>query len=172
MKKVGIVLALVASIGFAKSGEEIYKSKCMACHTIDKMKKPMLAPPLAKVSARIKFVKKDKEKFIAFVKDYITNPAKEKSVCFKRVFKKFNVMPPIGKSMSDEEKTAVAEWMYGLDTTKFEKMFKSGMKCGNGKCGGAKKGMMKCGMGQCDDKKKKSMKCGNGKCGAVKIETH
>lgn len=167
MKKLLFVLTILATVSFAKSGEDIYKNRCMACHTVNKMKKHMLAPPLAKVSARIKFVKKDKDKFIAFVKDYITNPAKEKSVCFKRVFKKFNVMPAIGKGMKDAEKTAVAEWMYSLDTAKFEKMFKSGMKCGSGmkKCE-----TRKCGNGKCGNSK--PMKCGAGKCGAVKIPTH
>ena len=167
MKRLTLGLLVLVSVTFAKNGEDVYKDRCMACHTVNKMKKHMMAPPLAKVSARVKFVKKDKEKFIAFVKDYITNPSKNKSVCFKRVFKKFNVMPAIGKSMSDEDKTAVAEWMYGLDTAKFEKMFQSGMKCGGGmkKCETKKCGSEKCGGA-------KPMKCGSGKCGAVKIPTH
>ena len=149
MKKIVAGLLMLSVFGFAKSGEDVYKQKCMACHTIDKKTKTMKAPPLAMVSARVKMVKRDKANFIEFVKDYITNPDKNKGVCFPRAYKKFGVMPPIGKSMSDAEKTAVAKWMYSLNTAKFEKMFKGGMKCGGGSC----------------DNKKPKMKCGPGKCG-------
>jgi len=43
-------------------------------------------------------------------------------------------------------------------------------KCGEGKCGGAKKKEAKCGEGKCGAKKKakKEGKCGEGKCGGAK----
>ena len=119
-----------------------------------KMKKSgMRAPAMPMVSARLKSNLKTREEFIAFVEDYIANPSKEKGFC----------MPPIGKGMSKEDRAVVAAWLY--DNYKDAGMCGmkgkgKGMKCGAGKCGGAKK------------KEAKGMKCGAGKCGSVQIETH
>ena len=41
-------------------------------------------------------------------------------------------------------------------------------KCGEGKCGDAKKKEGKCGEGKCGEAKKKEGKCGEGKCGEGK----
>ena len=154
----------------ANSGEEIFKAKCASCHTMQPpgaMAKPgtpafkkamdeLKAPPMAKVSSMIKMHYDTKEAYVKFVTDYITKPDADKTVCMKNAIKGFGLMPAIGASMNDEEKTAVAEWIYdnAKATPKLQKM-----KCGAGKCGG---GM---GKGMMQKPKAGGMKCAAGKCG-------
>ncbi len=108
-------------------GYGVYKKTCSSCHpetvSPEKMAKirdviksggnpPFKAPPMSEVSARVKKFYPTEDKFVSFVKDYITNPSKEKGVCLPMAYKIFGVMPPIGKGMSEEEKEAVAVWLY------------------------------------------------------------
>ncbi|WP_456393053.1 c-type cytochrome [Persephonella sp.] len=110
-----------------KKGYLVYKNNCSACHwetvSPEKMRKlrqyvrehgrpPFGAPPMSEVSARVKKFYPTEEEFVAFVKDYITNPSREKGVCLPRAYKIFGVMPAVGKNMSDEAKEAVAKWLY------------------------------------------------------------
>ena len=110
-----------------KFGYQVYKKSCAACHwetvkpeQIRDIRKtvraggrpPFGAPPMSEVSARVKKFYPTEEKFVAFVKDYITNPSREKGVCMPMAYKIFGVMPPIGKGLSEEEKEAVAKWLY------------------------------------------------------------
>jgi len=190
MKKLLFTLAISASALLANSGEEIFKANCTACHSMtppkammnpgtpefEKALKELKAPPMMKVASMIRMKHEGKENFIKFMSDYITNPAMEKTVCMKNAIKGFGLMPAIGKSMSDADKTAVAEWIY--DTTKnmpaMDKM--KGMKCGQGKCGDAKPKAMKCQAGKCggnmDTPKAKAMKCQAGKCGGNSTTMH
>ena len=132
---------------------------------MQKMKKSnMKAPPMPMVSKRLKMKLSSRAEFIAFVEDYIQNPSQEKGFCMPMAYKRFGTMPPIGKTLSKEERTTIATWLYdnykgswgGSMDGKMCEMKNRGMKsmkCGGGKCGG-------------------TMKQGNAKCGAVKIETH
>jgi len=125
----------------------------------------MKAPPMPMVSMRLKkMLAQDREKFIAFVEDYIQNPSEAKGFCMPMAYKRFGTMPPIGKTLSKEERATIAAWLYdnyegswgGSMDGKMCEMKNRGMKsmkCGGGKCGGA-------------------MQKGSAKCGAVKIETH
>ncbi len=178
MKKILLTSAFVAASLFANSGEAVYKAKCMMCHKIidksamkakmaklspqerkaykQKMMQQMGAPPMNKVSARLKVFYPNKEEFVAFVKDYITNPDAKKAHCMPMALKRFGVMPPIGKSMSKADKEAVATWLYTNFHEQWQEMKscavggKKAMKCGAGKCGGGmKKPAMKCGPGKC-----------------------
>jgi len=121
-------------------------------------KSDMKAPPMPMVSKRLKMMLKTRKEFIIFVEDYIQNPSKEKGFCMPMAYKRFGTMPPIGKSLSKEERTAVASWLYdnfkgswgGSMGGKMCEMRNKSMKCGAEKCGGQ----------------------GSRKCGAVKIPTH
>ncbi len=110
-----------------KKGYLIYKNNCSMCHwetvtpeqirDVRKMvkegkKPPFAAPPMSEVSARVKKFYPTEEKFVSFVKDYITNPSKEKGVCLPVAYELFGVMPPVGKNMSEDSKEAVAKWLY------------------------------------------------------------
>ncbi len=141
MKKILLGIGIVGAIAFScqvksqeqtikptiEKGYQIYKNKCAACHwetvspeQVKDIRKtvmrggrpPFGAPPMSEVSARVKKFYPTEEKFVAFVKDYITNPSREKGVCMPMAYKVFGVMPPIGKSMTEEEKEAVAKWLY------------------------------------------------------------
>ncbi len=173
-----LLLAMFAGASlFANSGEEVFKVKCAMCHKVVDMKErqakmqalppkerkeammkfvaTLKAPPINKVSARVKHFYPKKADFVAFVKEYITHPNPKKALCMPMALKKFGTMPPIGVSMSKEQKEAVAEWMYDNFHQKWTEMKacaagKGGMKCGAGKCGGmGKKPAMKCGAGKC-----------------------
>ena len=184
----GILLASL-TLNAANSGTAVYEANCKACHMLkpmmdkekmmkmsmsermamkQKMMKTMKAPPMSKVSAKLKYdFKNDKTKVVAFIKDYIVNPDANKAHCMPMALKRFGTMPAIGKSMSDKDVNTVANWVYdNFDETWDAKamnmmcnakgMNKGAMKCASGKCGGMvkkpKAATMKCGMGKCGGK--------------------
>ncbi len=181
-----VLAALAASLLYGASGEDVYKNKCMACHKVidvkarqakmqqlspekrkEAMKKFMrtlVAPPMNKVSARLKYFYPQKKEFVAFVVDYITSPSRQKGHCMPMAYKKFGVMPPIGKRMSKTQKEAVANWLYDNFDEKWQEMQACAADGDKGKK------MMKCGAGKCGmgmPKAKPAMKCGAGKCGGM-----
>jgi len=117
----------------------------------------MKAPAMPMISMRIKHMTDSKEEFVAFVKDYIQNPSKEKGYCMPMAYKRFGVMPAVGKGMSEKERELVSQWLYD----NFEGSWKDsmgGMMCEN-------KNMMN-GSGKCGGQGHNSMRCGSGKCGS------
>jgi len=168
MKKTLILISLLLATMTlqAQTGAEIFESKCVSCHIktppagimgkrgTPEFREAMMklqAPPMMKVTMKVKGAFDTKEKFVAFVADYIENPTKEKILCGPRAVERFGIMPAIGKSMTAEERTKVAEWMYDN--------FAGGKACTScPSCDGKGKGQGK-GQG-------KGMKCAAGKCGA------
>ncbi len=122
-----VLLELAKAQDILEKGYQVYKKNCASCHLLsvppEKMMKireaiksgskpPIKAPPLEEVSARVKkFYPKEKD-FVEFVVDYITEPSQDKGVCLPMAYKVFGVMPPVGKTMSKEDKEAVALWLY------------------------------------------------------------
>ncbi len=138
-----LAVLLVFTFSFAdqlfEKGYEVFKKSCSTCHresmspqeiakireTVKKTGKPPIkAPPMSEVSARVKKFYPTEEKFIAFVKDYITNPSREKGVCLPMAYKLFGVMPPIGRTLSEEEKEAVSYWLYHRFSDSWEEFIK------------------------------------------------
>ncbi len=132
-----VISSLLFSINlFATDGYEVYKKNCMSCHVEIMQKgealknlKSMKAPPMVEVSSRLKeniIIKDDEDDihrhlFILFVKDYITNPIIGKSMCNAGALERFGVMPSLEGKISNEEKQAVAEWLYDrYENVKFE----------------------------------------------------
>ncbi|WP_457622798.1 c-type cytochrome [Persephonella sp.] len=120
-------------------GYHIYQKICASCHLetvtpeeIAKIrenmragkKPPFKAPPMSEVSARVKKFYPDEEAFVNFVKDYITNPSRKKGVCMPKAYKLFGVMPAIGKNMKEEDKEAVAIWLYRRFDESWEEFIK------------------------------------------------
>jgi len=153
-----IVSTVLAVSAFALSGQEVYDNKCASCHQMKGMMdmSQMKAPPMNMVSMRIKKTQGSKENFLIFVKDYIVNPSQDKGVCMPMAYKRFGVMPPIGKGMSSQEINLVSLWLY--ENFKGEwKDSKDGKTCDSNNA----KSADKCGAGKCG-----SDKCGGaGKCG-------
>ncbi len=144
-----LIAALISVVALAqegvdpeilKKGYSIYKENCSMCHKEkanlwDFLKARMSvlsgrrpenidAPPMNLVSARIKEFYPTELEFVEFVKDYITNPSKSKGVCKPAAYAFFGTMPPIGQGMSEEEKEAVAKWMYYNYTDIWNDLFK------------------------------------------------
>ncbi|WP_457601218.1 c-type cytochrome [Hydrogenivirga sp.] len=131
-----LVLALSAVVLSAEGidpkvidkGYRIYQENCSLCHmeraTLWDFLKARLnvlsgkrpenidAPPMNLVSARIKEFYPNELDFVEFVKEYITHPSKQKGVCQPAAYAFFGTMPPIGQGMPEEDKEAVALWMY------------------------------------------------------------
>lgn len=117
------------------------------------------APSMPMISMRIKHMTDSKDDFVAVVKDYIQNPSQEKGYCMPMAYKRFGVMPAVGKGMSEEERDLVAQWLYD----NFEGSWNDsmgGMMCDK------KNSKMKCGSGKCGGQNNNNMKCGSGKCGS------
>ena len=165
----------------SSDGTEIFKAKCQACHMLkppmemqkmiqmspderramkQKMMRTMKAPPMSKISAKLKYdFGGDRTKIVAFVKDYIVHPSKEKAHCMPMALQRFGTMPPIGKTLTASELDTVSAWIVDGFTSTWDANDKN-MACNaDGKDKG--KGMMKCGPGRCGG----AMKCGHGKCG-------
>jgi len=112
MKKIILGLLVIMSSLFALSGESVYIKHCAVCHKMKKPKVGLLAPPMPSVSKRLQRDIDSKEKFIAFVKDYIQNPSRKKGHCSDKAFKNLGTMPPIGKLLTKKELNAVSLWLY------------------------------------------------------------
>ena len=157
------------------TGESVYTAKCAMCHNLEmkkgiskeekmKMMKTMKAPPMSKISAKLKDSFEDNQTAVeSFIVDYIQNPSAEKAQCMAMAIKKFGVMPAIGQGMSEEERIAVAKWLF----ENFDEKWESGnCKAIVGQVG--KKCTGKCGDGKCGGDVNSSQKCGAGKCGGGK----
>lgn len=127
-----IILSLLTTLPLlAGDGYSVYKKHCMDCHIemLDKATtkvrfKSLKAPPMVEVANRIRenIVIADGDEdvhrhlVILFIKDYIDNPQLLKSMCHPMALERFGVMPSLQGKLNEEEKQAVAEWIY----TRFE----------------------------------------------------
>ncbi|MCF6207480.1 MAG: hypothetical protein L3J47_11425, partial [Sulfurovum sp.] len=98
-----VLLLITLPLSADSDGAKVYETNCKACHMLkpmmdkkkmmsmsmqermsmkQKMMKTMKAPPMSKVSAKLKYdFKDDKAKIVAFIKDYIVNPDAQKAHC-------------------------------------------------------------------------------------------
>lgn len=117
-------------------GEKIFENKCMQCHE-KSMPIPLLmqnfieednkllnlkAPTGNEISFRLKQQIGDREDIefhlietADFVKDYILNPDKAKTICLQGVIKHFDTMPTMKGKISDEEIEKVSFFLYFLE---------------------------------------------------------
>ncbi len=112
MKKIILSLLLITSSLFSLDGNLVYVKYCASCHKMKKPKVGLLAPPMPSVSKRLQRDIDSKEEFVAFVKDYIQNPSREKGHCSEKAFVNLGTMPPVGKSLTREEIDAVSLWLF------------------------------------------------------------
>ena len=121
MKKI-LLSALVFSAIYANSGEEIFKTKCMMCHTTQKepTKANLIGPPINEVMFHIKESFSDKKEAIAFMKDYIFNPDPKKALCPS--IDKFGIMPSQKGILDEKETNEVLEYLFDtFPTSDFKK---------------------------------------------------
>jgi mono/diheme cytochrome c family protein len=115
MQKITLLLVLVSGLLYGVEGEKVFDAKCMSCHKKEqkRLTKDLVAPTLPMVVTRLKKqLLNDEEEFVDFVVDYIVEPKQEKMLCANKVMLMFGLMPPIGKTLTPQEREAVAKWMF------------------------------------------------------------
>ena len=125
--KILLSLGMISNLLLASDGYSVYQKQCMQCHvemmdkqTVLKNFKTLKAPPMVEVSNRLKenIVLKEEDAavkrrvVIAFIKEYIENPNIDYSMCHLGALDRFGVMPSLKGKLSNEEREAVAQWVY------------------------------------------------------------
>ncbi|MBN2869612.1 MAG: cytochrome c [Campylobacterales bacterium] len=121
------MIGMAATLLCGAEGRSVYQKYCQQCHVEMMEKKEVIrnlgtlkAPPMVEVSHRLKenVIIADEDDdvkrrvIVAFVKDYIENPSIQYSMCHPMAIEKFGIMPSLKGKLSDEERQAVAEWVY------------------------------------------------------------
>ncbi len=121
MKKIIPSILLSTAILFAQSGDEVFAKNCASCHatilgiTNDggyDNKYITQAPYIIDLVAKLKEETSSKEEFALFIREYIQNPDKRKSLYGKRAIKEFGLMPSLEGAMSDEEINVLVDYLY------------------------------------------------------------
>jgi mono/diheme cytochrome c family protein len=125
INKILFLIPLTTTILLSQTtGEDVFKKNCAVCHatilgiTNDGGYDNSYITPAPYVSDLVKKLKKEtgsKEKFAEFIKEYIDNPNKRKSLYGKRAIKKFGLMPSLKNAISDEEKSLLINYLYNED---------------------------------------------------------
>lgn len=145
MRKIILILSILSSLfavpdEFDKDrylkGEMIFDNKCSSCHVksmdIQLLMKNFIleenkllnlkAPTGNEISFRLKQqigskedVEFQIEENIDFVKDYLFNPDKAKTICLEGVIKHFDTMPSMKGKISEEEIEDVTFFLYFLE---------------------------------------------------------
>ncbi len=102
-------------------GKALLTAKCASCHNLDmppETSPDEPAPPMMAVAFHVyDFIKVSTpaEKVpssIAFVKDYVFNPTKEKSFCDEKSLNDYGLMPSQKGKLSEDEVEAIAIYMF------------------------------------------------------------
>ena len=121
MKKIIPFILLSTAILSAQPGDKIFAKNCASCHaTILGIsndggydnKYITQAPYITDLVAKLKKETASKEEFALFIRDYIKNPSKRKSLYGKRAIKEFGLMPALENIMSDEEINVLVKYLY------------------------------------------------------------
>lgn len=123
-KQFKTLLKLASQKGKAQNGmsakkdnpeaQNLFKAKCASCHTMSRptdMSK-LVAPAIMGVMRHVKMSYTDKDKAVAFMKDYVLNPSESKAVCMPQKIKKFGVMPSQKGVVSEAELDIILPWLY------------------------------------------------------------
>jgi hypothetical protein len=108
-------VCLCAQHGLAFDAASTFQQVCAACHSAPKgpdHRDRMVAPPAFAVKAHYIEHFSDKDTFVKAVVRYLKNPIKDDSLMPNAV-EKFGLMNKL--PYSDEEFTALATYLYGLD---------------------------------------------------------
>ena len=121
-KKILFLIPLSTSVLFSQpTGEDVFNKNCSECHATilgvdhDGGYENTLLTPAPYVSDLVKKLKEEtgtQEKFAEFIKEYIENPDKRKSLYGKRAIKKFGLMPSLKGAINDEEKALLIDYLY------------------------------------------------------------
>ncbi len=120
IKNITLFALFTTSALLAQSGEALFNKHCTGCHTTvvgvnevgGELTNVYEAPYAKDVINKIKTETKTEEAFVTFIKDYIDEPDKRKSLYGKKAIKDFGLMPSLKGAMTDSEATILAEYMY------------------------------------------------------------
>ena len=127
IKKSMLLILTITSGVFASPGEVLFNKHCSECHANilglvndggydNSYVTP--APYVVDLVKKLKEKTKSKKEFAEFIKEYIEDPDKRKTLYGKGAIKKFGLMPSLKGVMSDEEITGLANFLYEKYTDK------------------------------------------------------
>jgi len=95
-------------------GEMLFKSKCISCHTTTRPTdiNQVVAPTIMGIMRHIKMKYPNRDSATAFMKDYIFNPSKEKSICMPQKIERFGLMPSQKGIVTSEELDIILPWIF------------------------------------------------------------
>lgn len=123
----GMSLCVLSLFGSDNDGEVLFEKNCAQCHIKEISKEQTLknldtlkAPPMIEVSHQLKEMIRIKNKdtdvhrgvVVAFIKHYIQNPDIMIGMCNPGAMERFGEMPSLQGKLSEEEREAVAKWVY------------------------------------------------------------
>ena len=115
MKKIILLsICFLVSSNLSASPKELFEQKCASCHSMTKPKdmSNVVAPAIMGVMRHVKMNYSGKTQAVAFMKDYILNPSKEKSLCQPQKLERFGVMPSLKGVVSTQELDIILPWVY------------------------------------------------------------
>ncbi len=101
------------------AGKEVFISKCTMCHSAtmpksDAEKNALIAPAMRGVMKHMRMeFGNDTKAMSSFMKDYIVNPSKEKSLCQKDKIARFGLMPSQKDALTPKELDDVVDYLIG-----------------------------------------------------------
>jgi hypothetical protein len=101
-------------VDMESEGAKLFQAKCAMCHSTSRptdMSK-VVAPALMGVMRHVKMKYPEKDKAIAFMKDYVLNPSADKAVCMPQKIKRFGLMPSQKGSVTEKELDVILPWMF------------------------------------------------------------
>ena len=129
--KITVFFILLATTTlFGKSGEELFDQNCATCHSAvlgvtneggyeNSYITP--APYVADLVEKLKKETASKDEFAKFIKEYIQNPDKRKTLYGKKYIKKFGLMPSLNGAMKDEDISKLIDYLYTYNDEKMQK---------------------------------------------------
>jgi mono/diheme cytochrome c family protein len=104
-------------------GEKLFKQNCAKCHANilgvtnsggHENSYITPAPYVTDLVAKLKEKTGSKEKFTKFIREYIQNPDKRKSLYGKKAIKKFGLMPSLKGALNDNDINDLADYLYSV----------------------------------------------------------
>ena len=117
--KIGISLIISITLAITglyaqNSAEVLFKAKCSMCHILSRPNdiSKLVAPPAMGITMHVKMAHPDREKFKAFIKDYVINPSVKKALCEKHTIARFSLMPSQKGNVTPEELDKIADYLF------------------------------------------------------------
>jgi len=136
MNKIVLLAILTTTILSAESGKQLFNNYCAHCHTNvlginesgGEITKIYAAPYAKDVVKKLKSETANEAEFTSFIKSYINNPDKRKSVYGKKAIKDFGLMPSLKGTMNDAEIAKLSHYLYTTYSSENKKQITTNKK--------------------------------------------